>query len=279
MKILVTGANGQIGREIKTQLDLQKYSILAADRKILDISDRDSVIGIFKYFQPDIVVNCASYTSVDECEDDQNYQLAYKINVDAVKYLANECDKYGAKFIHFSSDYVFDGTSNSPIIETYKRNPINKYGITKMLSEDATMSNCSKYFLIRTSWLYGDGNNFVNTMLNLVKTNTELNVVNDQIGTPTSTKDLTNVILRLIETDEFGIYHCTNHGECSWYEFAKEIFRIKEINIRVNQITSEELNRKARRPKYSVLDNMNLREKGMDIFRPWQIALKDYLNN
>lgn len=278
MRILITGANGQLGRELVTQLGNSEHEIKATNSKTLDITNEGLIIRIFEEFRPDVVINCASYTAVDDCELEENYKIAYSVNVEAVKYLAIECEKYNAKFFNFSTDYVFDGLVTHPLTEISERRPINRYGQTKMLSEDETITNCSRYFIIRTSWLYGDGNNFVKTMLRLGDSNSELNVVGDQIGSPTSTKDLTRVILRLMETDLYGVYHGTNHGECSWYEFAKEIFRVKGIDIKVNKVTSEEYVRRAKRPAYSVLDNFNLRKVGLDMFRPWQVALKDYLN-
>lgn len=277
MRILITGSNGQLGREIVNQLNNSEHDIIATTSKSFDIRNRELLIQIFKKYNPEVVINCASYTAVDDCEVEENYKIAYQINVEAVKYLAIECEKYNSKLIHFSTDYVFDGLGNIPLKETHKRNPINKYGQTKMLSEDAAMKYCSRYFILRTSWLYGDGNNFVKTMLKLVENNSELNVVGDQIGSPTYTKDLTWVILKLMETDLYGVYHGTNQGECSWYEFAKEIFRIKGVKVKVNKVTSEEYVRQAKRPKYSTLDNNNLREVGLDLFRPWKEALKDYL--
>lgn len=278
MRILITGSNGQLGREIVNQLKNTKHDIMTTTSKTFDISNQEMIIKIFKEFKPEVVINCASYTAVDDCEVEENYKIAYQINVEAVKNLAIECEKYKSKFIHFSTDYVFDGLENKPMKETHKRNPINKYGQTKMLSEDETKKYCSRYFVLRTSWLYGDGNNFVKTMLKLAESKSELNVVGDQIGSPTYTKDLTWVILKLMETDLYGVYHGTNQGECSWYEFAREIFKIKGVEVKVNKVTSEEYVRKAKRPKYSTLDNNNLREVGLDLFRPWKEALRDYLN-
>ncbi len=279
MRILITGANGQLGREVARQLcNREEHIIKATNSKDLDICNRNLIYKFFEEFNPDAVINCASYTSVDECELDENYKKAYLVNVEAVRYLAMECEKYNAKFIHFSTDYVFNGLNTEAIVESSIRIPINKYGLTKMLSEDEAFNNCSRTFVVRTSWLYGEGKNFVNTMLDLANRNSEINVVGDQVGSPTYTKDLTRVIIKLIDTDLYGIYHGTNHGECSWFEFAEEIFRLKNINIKVNKVTSNEYVRRAKRPAYSVLDNKNLRYTGLDLFRTWQDALKDYLN-
>lgn len=278
MRILITGANGQLGREVVLQLDKSMNNVLATNSKTFDITEECLVAKMFKEFQPEVVINCASYTAVDDCELEENYKRAYLVNVEAVRYLAIECEKYNAKLIHLSTDYVFDGTGKVPLIESSPKKPINKYGLTKALSEEEVIKNCSKYFIIRTSWLYGDGNNFVRTMLRLAESNKEINVVGDQVGSPTYSKDLSWVICRLLETDAYGIYHGTNHGECSWYEFAKEIFHLRGIDIKVNEVTSAEYVRRAKRPAYSVLDNYNLRLIGLDVFRNWKEALKDYLN-
>lgn len=277
MRILITGSNGQLGKEIVKQLKNSEHVIMATTSKTFDIRNQESIIQIFKEFSPEAVINCASYTAVDDCEDLSNYNIAYRINVEAVKNIAIECEKYKAKLLHFSTDYVFNGEESTPMNEEHKREPINKYGLTKMLSEDMTTKYCSRYFIIRTSWLYGDGNNFVKTMLKLAESQSEINVVGDQVGSPTYTKDLTLVVLKLVETDLYGVYHGTNHGECSWYEFAKEIFILKGINVGVNKVTSQEYIRKAKRPAYSTLDNYNLRKINLDLFRPWKIALADYL--
>lgn len=279
MRILITGSKGQLGKEIVNQLRHTGHTILATTSKTLDIRNQESIIELFKAFTPEIVINCASYTAVDDCEDLENYNIAYETNVEAVKSLAIECEKYKAKLVHFSTDYVFNGEESSPIKEEHSREPVNKYGLTKMLSEDMVVKYCSRYYIIRTSWLYGDGKNFVNTMINLAMKKFEISVVGDQVGSPTYTKDLTWVVLKLIQSDFYGIYHGTNHGECSWYEFAIEIFSIMDINIVVNKVTSEDYIRRAKRPRYSTLDNNKLRKIELDLFRPWKDALIDYLGN
>ena len=279
MKIVVTGCDGQLGKEIIKELNKEnktlKNEIFALNREKLDICDIDKVNNCILSINPDIVINCAAFTKVDLCEDE--VELAYKVNSIGPKNLAIYCEKVNAKLVHISTDYVFDG--NKKIYrEDDITNPQSVYGKSKLLGEQYVQSFCSKYFIIRTAWLYGDGNNFVKTMLNLSESNNEINVVNDQIGTPTSTKDLAEVILKLIHTENYGLYHGTNKGSCSWYEFAKKIFEIKNIDIKVNPISSNEYSSKVKRPQYSVLDNFLLRTINLDDFREWEEALSEYLN-
>lgn len=279
MKIVVTGCDGQLGKEIIKELNKEnktlKNEIFALNREKLDICDIDKVNNCILSINPDIVINCAAFTKVDLCEDE--VELAYKVNSIGPKNLAICCEKVNAKLVHISTDYVFDGNKNI-YREDDITNPQSVYGKSKLLGEQYVQSFCSKYFIIRTAWLYGDGNNFVKTMLNLSESNNEINVVNDQIGTPTSTKDLAEVILKLIHTENYGLYHGTNKGSCSWYEFAKKIFEIKNIDIKVNPISSNEYSSKVKRPQYSVLDNFLLRTINLDDFREWEEALSEYLN-
>ena len=279
MKIVVTGCDGQLGKEIIKELNKEnktlKNEIFALNREKLDICDIDKVNNCILSINPDIVINCAAFTKVDLCEGE--VELAYKVNSIGPKNLAICCEKVNAKLVHISTDYVFDGNKNI-YREDDITNPQSVYGKSKLLGEQYVQSFCSKYFIIRTAWLYGDGNNFVKTMLNLSESNNEINVVNDQIGTPTSTKDLAEVILKLIHTENYGLYHGTNKGSCSWYEFAKKIFEIKNIDIKVNPISSKEYASKVKRPQYSVLDNFLLRTINLDDFREWEEAFSEYLN-
>ena len=279
MKIVITGCDGQLGKEIIKELNKEnktlKNEIFALNREKLDICDIDKVNSYILSINPDIIINCAAFTKVDLCEDE--VELAYKVNSIGPKNLAICCEKVNAKLVHISTDYVFDGNKNI-YREDDITNPQSVYGKSKLLGEQYVQSFCSKYFIIRTAWLYGDGNNFVKTMLNLSESNNEINVVNDQIGTPTSTKDLAEVILKLIHTENYGLYHGTNKGSCSWYEFAKKIFEIKNIDIKVNPISSNEYSSKVKRPQYSVLDNFLLRTINLDDFREWEEALSEYLN-
>ena len=280
MKIVITGCDGQLGKEIVKQLNREEKisgnELFALNRLKLDISDFNKVNKYISSIKPDVVINCAAFTKVDLCEDE--IELAYKINSIGPKNLSICCEKVNAKLVQISTDYVFDGKNKNLYREDDITNPQSVYGKSKLLGEKYVQDFCSKYFIIRTAWLYGDGNNFVNTMLKLSESKDEINVVNDQIGTPTSTVDLAKVILKLIYTENYGLYHGTNKGYCSWYDFAKKIFEIKKIDIKVNPINSEEYISKVKRPQYSVLDNFLLRIINLDEFRNWEDALYEYLN-
>lgn len=275
MKILICGCNGQLGKELISMLEGTDNIILKTDIDNLDITNFESVDYYISKNKPDVVINAAAFTNVDLCEKEIN--LAYKVNSLGPKNLAICSEKVNAKFVQISTDYVFDGEDNNLYKEYSKTNPLNVYGHSKLLGEQFTQLFCYKHFIIRTSWLYGDGNNFVKTMINLSKHQSEINVVNDQIGSPTSCKDLAICILNLINTEHYGIYHGSNNGQCSWYEFAKKIFEIKNIDIKVNPITSKDFKSEVKRPKFSVLDNFMLKLINLDNFRCFEDALKDYL--
>lgn len=277
MKVLITGASGQLGLEIIDQLEKQRevYKLVKADRSGLDITNLDEVYEKISLEKPDVVINCAAHTAVDLCEKD--IDSAYKVNAIGPRNLAITCEKIGAKFVQVSTDYVFDGKSTRPYKEDDITCPNSIYGKSKLMGEQFTKEFCSKYFIVRTAWLYGNGNNFVKTMLKLSEDNKELNVVNDQFGSPTSTVDLAKAIIDLINTEYYGTYHGTCEGQCSWYDFAKKIFEINNIDIKVNPVTSEEFKRPAPRPQYSVLDNFMFKLVGLNSFRNWEDALKEYL--
>ena len=276
MKIIVTGAQGQLGQELVKQLDKKyEYDVIKTDRDTLDITNIENVNTFILEQNPDVVINCAAHTAVDLCETDM--ENAYKINAIGPRNLAIACEKAGAKLVQVSTDYVFDGNSVRPYREDDITCPNSVYGTSKLMGENFVREFCSKYFIVRTAWLYGEGNNFVRTMLKLSETNSELNVVNDQIGSPTSTVDLAKAIIDLIHTEHYGIYHGTCEGQCSWYDFAKKIFEIKNIDIKVNPVTSDEFKRPAPRPKYSVLDNFMLKLVGLNSFRKWEDSLEEYL--
>jgi len=280
MKILVIGCNGQLGREIINQLEVKKakgeyIEILKCDKASLDISNFKEVDNYILENKPNVIINCAAFTNVDLSEEE--VELAYKINALGAKNLAIASEKVKSKLVYISTDYVFKGDKNTPYKEDDATNPTSIYGKSKLLGEQYTKEFCSRYFIIRTAWLYGEGNNFVKTMIRLSESKKEINVVNDQIGSPTSTKDLAVCILNLINTEYYGTYHGTNNGFCSWYEFAKKIFEIKNIDINVNPITSDNFFSKVKRPSYSVLDNFMLRIIGLDNFKYWEDALKEYL--
>ncbi len=278
MQILITGANGQLGLALQREIREQNLEseIICTDYEILDITNLDQVNDNLLTNRPDIVINCAAYTAVDKCEED--LEGAYKVNAIGARNLAMICDKIESKLVHISTDYIFSGEiKNQPLRESEIPNPQSVYGTSKLLGEEYVRTFCKNHFIMRTAWLYGDGNNFVRTMLNLAQTNTELNVIGDQFGNPTSTKDLAKAIVNLMQTRYYGTYHATCEGVCSWYDFACKVFELSNLNIKVNKVTSDQFIRPAKRPNYSALDNMMLKCQGLNTFRPWEEALKDYL--
>jgi dTDP-4-dehydrorhamnose reductase len=277
MKILITGCKGQLGIELIRQLSEREdlYQIIPTDVHNLDITDIDSVKAFIRNECPNVVINCAAYTNVDGCETDE--MNAFRVNAIGARNLSIAAYEVGAKIVQISTDYVYDGAGNFPLREYNLTNPQGVYGKSKALGEQLVLETNPRHYILRTAWLYGEGNNFVRTMLKLAETKEEISVVNDQFGSPTSTVDLAKSIIGLINTDNFGTYHATCEGSCNWYEFALKIFELKRINIKVNPITTEELNRPAPRPKFSVLDNFMLKLIGMNTFRNWEEALEEYL--
>ena len=269
MRILVTGKNGQLGSSIhkvvnskvNTNNNLNSHHFVFVGREELDLSDGDNITHYFKGNAFDIIINCAAYTAVDKAEEEQN--LANQVNYLAVVQLAQIAKKQQAKLIHISTDYVFDGESGKPYTETDETNPINVYGKTKLAGEQALQEVMSTdAIIIRTSWVYSEyGNNFVKAMLSLGKERDELNIVSDQIGSPTYATDLANAILKIIDTKDYQdkgqsteIYHYSNEGEISWYEFAKEIFEFSGIQCGVGPITTEQYPAPAKRPKNTLMN-------------------------
>lgn len=283
-KILITGALGQLGHAIYGLLkDNPKYQLYLTDFhmadddtiKQLDITDKESVEAHISWLVPDIIINCAAMTAVDLCETEQD--KAYQINSLGPKYLAAVAKKVGAKLIHISTDYVYDGQATIPYTEKAQTNPLSVYGRTKLLGDNYVLEGCPKSFVIRTAWLYGKGKNFVNTMLRLADEGKNISVVSDQIGTPTSALELARVIIYLMETDSYGIYHATCEGYASWYDFAVEIFRLAGKRVDIEAITTLDYPTVARRPMYSVLDNKVLRDYHGYYMKGWKEALKEFL--
>ena len=275
MKILITGANGQLGREITKQYSSQSVELILTDVQDLDITDVQKVYNFVNEKRPNVIINCAAHTAVDKCETDE--ENAYKINTIGPKNLAQAANSIGAEIVQVSTDYVFSGDINKELTEFDEVCPQTVYGKTKLEGENVVIAMNPKHYIVRTAWLYGDGNNFVKTMINLSKTNKTLKVVNDQHGSPTSTVDLATVIIKLIETKNYGLFHCTCKGQCTWYDFTKEIFKLSNIETEVIPCTTEEFPRPAKRPEYSVLRNYMLELTTGDITRTWQEALEDYL--
>lgn len=277
MVVLVTGASGQLGQSLQfIAPHYPEVQFIFASSQDLDITDEGKVFSFFEKNKIDFCINTAAYTAVDKAESDE--EKAYLVNVVGPKNLAIVSQKNNATLIHISTDFVFDGSASIPYSEENTTNPIGVYGQTKLEGEKEVASNCDKYFIIRTSWVYSQfGNNFMKTMLRLSQDRTELNVVSDQIGTPTNAVDLAKAILKMISNSQqlanYGIYNFSNEGQCSWYDFAKEILKINNVNINVNPIPTEAYPTPAKRPKYSVLDKSKIKSTFGIIIKNWQEAL------
>lgn len=267
-KVLVTGANGMLGQDLCPILEDNGYDVVETDVQNLDITKPEIIDSVFKREKPDYVIHCAAYTNVDKAEDD--IEIAKLINIKGTENIAKACAKYDITMVYISTDYVFDGQETVPYKPLDKTSPLNNYGLTKRDGEEAVKNNLKKYYICRTSWLYGHyGKNFVETMLSLAD-KPELKVVDDQIGCPTWTVDLSDAIIKIITTKPCGTYHTCGGGSTSWYGFAKEIFKQADVNVNLKPCTTSEFPRPAKRPKYSVMDNDG-------ICRNWKIALKNYL--
>lgn len=278
MKILVTGANGQLGRELVLLPATRDTEITGFGRKELDITDLEQCRSMLRSHQPDAVIHCAAYTKVDQAESEPDE--AYRVNAYGTRNAVLAAEEVGAKFVYISTDYVFDGRADKPYREYDRTDPQTVYGRSKLAGEQLVQSLSSRYFIVRTSWVYGKhGANFVKTMLKLAEERDSLKVVHDQIGSPTYTLDLARFLLELVKTDYYGIYHASNSGACSWYEFAKAIFEEKGLNVQVEPCTTAEFPRPAPRPAYSVLDHGAIRAHGFEPLRPWREALRHYLRN
>lgn len=275
-KLLVTGCNGQLGREInKKYAGREDVELVNTDVEELDITDVGKVLRFVEEIRPYAIVNCAAYTAVDASESDVDN--AYKINAIGPRNLSIAAAKTGAKMVHISTDYVFEGNAKKPYTEFDAVNPQGVYGVTKLAGEEFVKQFADKFFIIRTAWLYGDGKNFVGTMLRLAQSNDTVRVVGDQIGSPTSTAVLADIIDELIWTDNYGLYHGTCEGICSWADFAEEIFRLAGKNTKVEHITTAEYPTPAKRPAYSVLDNYMLKLTTGYVAAEWKTALKQYM--
>lgn len=269
-KVLVTGARGMLGQDLCPILEDEGYEVSETDIDNLDITDFNMVQSVLETEKPDIVIHCAAYTNVDKAEED--FDTAKMINVTGTENLAKVCGASDITLVYISTDYVFDGTldEGNSYKPNDKTNPINNYGLTKCHGEEAIQKHCKKYYIARTAWLYGiHGKNFVETMISLAD-KPELKVVDDQIGCPTWTVELSNGILKLLADKPYGIYHVCGGSKTSWYGFAKEIFSLAGLNVNIKPCTTDEFPRPAQRPKYSVMDNGG-------ICRSWQKALKDYM--
>ncbi len=277
MKILVTGVKGQLGYDVVKLLDHQSIECIGVDIDDFDLTSKEEVQSYIKKYSPTAVIHCAAYTAVDKAEDHK--EICHSVNVLGTSYIAEACSKIHARLMYFSTDYVFDGNGDAPFETDDIPNPINYYGYTKYLGEKEVTKALENYFIIRISWVFGkNGNNFINTMLKLSKERDSLNIINDQIGSPTYTSDLAKLVVDMIQTEKYGIYHATNEGFCSWYEFCREIFKKSNINMKVNPISTAEYVTKAKRPLNSRLSKKSLIDNGFICLPPWQDALERYLS-
>ena len=294
MKILITGASGQLGTEIQRQLKnggsalgcvperLKNATVIATDVAELDITDRDATIAFVRRHQPDTIISCAAFTNVDGCET--NPEAAFKVNAIGASNLAQAAERINARLIHVSTDYVFRGEGDKPLDESERVDPKSVYGKTKALGEEYVKNFCHRYFIVRTAWLYGyAGKNFVKTIVNAGKKFGRLEVVSDQLGNPTNAVDLAYHILKLAVSHDYGIYHCTGNGICSWADFAAAIMQGAGLSCKVIPCTSAEYAaahpESANRPEWSALENRMLRCTVGDDMRDWKDALKDFFTN
>jgi len=267
-KVLVTGANGMLGQDLCPLLEKEGCSVIRTDVDNMDITKIDDVENVINKENPDIVIHCAAYTNVDKAEED--IDAARLINATGTENIAKICGKKDITLVYISTDYVFPGNRKEPYTPNEKREPLNNYGLTKMEGELAVEKYCKKYFITRTAWLYGiHGKNFVETMLSLAD-KPELKVVDDQVGCPTWTVELSKGIIKLLKTQNYGRHHVCGSGHTSWYGFAEEIFELSNLTVNLKACTTDEFPRPAKRPSYSVMENNG-------ICRNWKEALKDYL--
>lgn len=286
MKILVTGVKGQLGFDVVNELKKRGHETLGVDIEELDITDQAAVDRVIKTSNIDGVIHCAAWTAVDAAEDEKNYSKVMSVNADGTEYIAKACKDIDVPMVYISTDYVFDGEGDKPWKVDNKRNPLNVYGLSKCKGEEAVERWLKKYFIVRIAWVFGqNGHNFINTMLNLGKTHDKLTVVSDQIGTPTYTYDLARLLVDMIESDKYGIYHATNEGGyISWYDFTVEImkqagrFDKDYLNVNVSPVGSDAYPAKAKRPSNSRMDKSKLSINGFEPLPDWKDALKRYLD-
>ena len=276
MKVLVTGVKGQLGYDVFIELEKRGHTAIGVGSKEMDITDPRSVQSVLHDVTPDAVIHCAAYTAVDAAED--NINLCCKVNADGTKNIAVVCRELDIKMIYISTDYVFDGEGTRPWEPDDLRDPLNVYGQTKYEGELAVQKNLERYFIVRISWVFGlNGKNFIKTMLNLGKTRDCVTVIDDQIGSPTYTYDLSRLLVDMVETEKYGLYHATNEGLCSWYEFACEIFRQAGVDVKVTPVDSNSYPARAKRPKNSRMSKDKLEANGFTRLPDWQDALSRYL--
>lgn len=275
MKLLVTGVKGQLGHDIVKECQKRNIEAVGVDVDEMDITNAKQVDKVIKKNKYDAVVHCAAWTAVDKAEDE--IDACTKVNVVGTKNIVKVCKELDIPLMYFSTDYVFDGQGESEWKEYDERHPLNVYGQTKYEGELAVQT-LNRYFIVRIAWVFGvNGNNFIKTMLRLGKAHGAVSVVNDQIGSPTYTYDLAKLCVQMIQTNKYGIYHATNEGLCSWYEFACEIFKQAGMNVEVTPVDSTKFPAKAKRPNNSRMSKTMLDKNGFDRLPTWQDALSRYL--
>lgn len=276
MQVLVTGVKGQLGYDVVNELEKRGHRAVGVDVEEMDITDAAKVEQVITEADVDTVIHCAAYTAVDAAEDNQ--EVCRRVNADGTRNIARVCKKLDLKMVYISTDYVFDGTGERPWEPDDEREPLNFYGQSKYEGELAVEELLEKYFIVRIAWVFGvNGKNFIKTMLKLSETHDKLTVVNDQNGSPTYTYDLARLLVDMAETEKYGRYHATNEGFCTWYEFAKEIFRQAGKDVKVEPVTSAEYPSKAKRPANSRMSKEKLDEKGFERLPAWEDALARYL--
>ena len=276
MRVLVTGAAGQLGQDLMDELICRGFDAVGIDREQADITDAGQVKRVIEQVRPDVVIHGAAYTAVDKAED--NRELCYQVNVLGTRAVARACRRLGAKMIFISTDYVFDGQGQMFFQPDDPKNPINYYGLTKSQAEDEIRNTLEQYFIVRVSWLFGvNGANFVKTMIRLGKERSDLNVVCDQVGSPTYSFDVARLLCDMLASDRYGVYHVTNEGVCSWAEFAREIMTQAGLHAVVHPIPSEQFPSRAKRPANSRMSKNKLDENGFARLPGWHDALKRYI--
>ncbi|HFI0142927.1 TPA: dTDP-4-dehydrorhamnose reductase [Streptococcus suis] len=277
LKFMVTGVNGQLGYDVMMQLKEMNFDVIAPRRDEFDLTNKDQVEKYMIKEKPDVIIHCAAYTTVDKAEDEKD--LCYLVNVEGTRVVVEAAKEINARVVYISTDYVFDGLGQAPHAEENETNPVNYYGYSKEQGEKIVRELIDKHFIVRTSWVYGsNGNNFVRTMLKLAESRNEINVVSDQIGAPTYSKDLADFIINLVMTNQYGIYHGVNEGYCSWYEFAKTIFEKSGIEMKINPISTKEYPTKAARSLNSKLSKRNTDKAGINRLPHWEDAFSRFIS-
>ena len=276
MKVLVTGVKGQLGYDVVKDLKKRGHEPIGVDREEMDLMNNDAIREFIMNTRPEAIIHCAAYTAVDKAEEE--VEVCYQVNAEATKVIAECAKELDITLIYISTDYVFDGTKEGEYVETDVPNPINVYGASKLLGEQYVQQLLEKYYIVRISWVFGEnGNNFIKTMRRLGSERDELNIIHDQVGSPTYTADLAPLLVDMMETNNYGIYHATNEGTCSWFEFANEIFKQSNIEVKTNPITTDQYPTAAKRPMNSRMSKDKLTEFGFALLPSWEEALNNYL--